>query len=302
MNRFEKALLKRNFKKIAVWYLILAAATGLICAGTVGYIYRERLNFAWQYSRLEETKDSAALKSAADKTASASADVIDVLILDENNIVTYSAKNSEFAVGKMELVRAETEKKYLISDSHPNAAFRYVKSEEFLLKSIISKDFGKIRSEYDDESAFENSLSSKSIYMLSRVGIRGGNGSIYVITVPTSVPGGMAAVKVTAATAMLFFCAYWVLIALWMYRDAAAVGLSPMYWGLIGLLTNVVGLIVYKIYKHSLAVCPSCGTAQNADHLYCSVCGTQLGIRCGNCGCKVGAKDIFCHRCGNKVE
>lgn len=51
--------------------------------GTVGYLYRARLNFAWQYSRLEEAKDSEKLRAAAQKTASASADVVDLLILDE---------------------------------------------------------------------------------------------------------------------------------------------------------------------------------------------------------------------------
>ena len=35
-----------------------------------------------------------------------------------------------------------------------------------------------------------------------------------VITTPTSVPYGMMALKLTAALAMLFFCIYWVLIAL----------------------------------------------------------------------------------------
>lgn len=113
MNKLEKILSGWNFKKIAVWYLILAAAAGLACVGTVGFIYRERLNFAWQYSRLEEAKDDAALKAAADKTAAASADVVDVLILDEADNVTYSAKNSEFADGAPGLVSAGGEKKYL---------------------------------------------------------------------------------------------------------------------------------------------------------------------------------------------
>ena len=61
LNRLEIILSGWNFKKIAVWYLILAVVAGLICAAAVGYIYRERLNFAWQYSRLEEAKNDAAL-------------------------------------------------------------------------------------------------------------------------------------------------------------------------------------------------------------------------------------------------
>ena len=302
MNKLEKILSKWNYKKIIVWYLVLAVAAGLCCIGAVGYIYRERLNFAWQYSRLEEAKNTEALKSAAKKTADASADVVDVLILDGGNQVIYSATNSEFSVGTLELVRAGSERKYLVSAQYPDAAFQYVKSEEFMLNSIINKDFGKIRSDYDDDSAFDGELSDKTIYMLGRVNVHRSDNKVYVITVPSSVPGGMTALKGTAALAMLFFCVYWVLIALWLYKDAAGCGLSPLYWGLIGLFTNVIGLIVYKIYKHSMAVCPTCGTAQSTDHLYCSACGTPLGTRCENCGCKVEPKDNFCHHCGNKVK
>lgn len=221
MNKLEKILSKWNFKKIAAWYLILAVVAGLACVGTVGFIYRERLNFAWQYSRLEEAKDESALKTAVDKTASASADVVDVLILDGGNQVTYSAKNSEFASGTLELVKSGSEKKYLTSAEHPDAVFQYVKGEEFMLKSIINKDFSKIRSDYDDDSAFEVGLAQKSIYMLSRVGVHGSDDKVYVITIPTTVPGGMTAIKAAAALAMLFFCVYWVLIALWMYNDAS---------------------------------------------------------------------------------
>lgn len=302
MNKLENILSKWNFKKIAVWYVVFAIVAGLACAGTVGYIYRERLNFAWQYSRLEEAKGEAALKTAADKTAAASADVVDVLILDGNNQVSYSAKNSEFAAGKLELARVDGEKKYLASAEYPDAVFQYVKSETFMLNSILNEDFGKIRSDYDDDSAFESGLPEKTIYMLSRIGVHGSGSKVYVITVPTTVAGGMTALKATAALAMLFFCVYWVLIALWMYRDAAKCKLSPLYWGLIGLFTNLIGLIVYKIYKRSMAVCTACGAAQSAGHLYCSVCGAQLGTRCESCGGKVGPKDSFCHHCGHKIE
>ena len=98
--------------------------------------------------------------------------------------------------------------------------------------------------------------------------------------------------KGAAALAMLLVCVYyWVLVALWMYQNAARRKLSPLYWGLIGLFTSLIGLIVYKIYKRSAALCPACGAAQSAAHLYCA-----------NCGGKVGAKDSFCHHCGNKLK
>ena len=302
MNRLEKMLSKWNFKKIAVWYLVLAVVAGLICGGTVGYLYRQRLKFAWQYARLEEAKTQEALRTAADKTAAASEDVVDILVVDENQQVLYSAKDSKFAAGPLTLTKVGDAKKYLASADYPDAVFLQVKGDEFMLNSIVSHDFGKIRSEYDDESAFENGLSAKTVYMLNRIQVRKAGGTAYVITRPTSVPGGETALKVTAALAMLLVCVYWVLVALWMYRDAARCKLSPLYWGLIGLFTNLIGLIVYKIYKHSATLYPACGAAQSAGHLYCSFCGAQLGARCANCGGKVGAKDSFCHHCGNKIK
>ena len=302
MNRLEKMLSKWNFKKIAVWYLVLAVITGVLCGGTVGYLYRQRLKFAWQYARLEEAKTPEALRMAADKTAAASEDVVDILVVDEIQQILYSAKDSKFAAGPLTLTKVGDAKKYLASADDPEAVFLQVKGDEFMLNSIVSHDFGKIRSEYDDESAFENGLSAKTVYMLNRVQVRKAGGTAYVITRPTSVPGGETALKVTAALAMLLVCVYWVLVALWMYRDAARCKLSPLYWGLIGLFTNLIGLIVYKIYKHSATLCPACGAAQSAGHLYCSFCGAQLGARCANCGGKVGAKDSFCHHCGNKIK
>ena len=302
MNRLEKMLSKWNFKKIAVWYLVLAVITGVLCGGTVGYLYRQRLKFAWQYARLEEAKTPEALRMAADKTAAASEDVVDILVVDENQQILYSAKDSKFAAGPLTLTKVGDAKKYLASADYPEAVFLQVKGDEFMLNSIVSHDFGKIRSEYDDESAFENGLSAKTVYMLNRVQVRKAGGTAYVITRPTSVPGGETALKVTAALAMLLVCVYWVLVALWMYRDAARCKLSPLYWGLIGLFTNLIGLIVYKIYKHSATLCPACGAAQSAGHLYSSFCAAQLGARCANCGGKVGAKDSFCHHCGNKIK
>ena len=225
-----------------------------------------------------------------------------VTLVDENQQILYSAKDSKFAAGPLTLTKVGDAKKYLASADYPDAVFLQVKGDEFMLNSIVSHDFGKIRSEYDDESAFENGLSAKTVYMLNRIQVRKAGGTAYVITRPTSVPGGETALKVTAALAMLLVCVYWVLVALWMYRDAARCKLSPLYWGLIGLFTNLIGLIVYKIYKHSATLCPACGAAQSAGHLYCSFCGAQLGARCANCGGKVGAKDSFCHHCGNKIK
>ncbi|MEE8808630.1 MAG: zinc ribbon domain-containing protein [Lactimicrobium sp.] len=301
MNKLENTLMKWNFKKIAKWYVILALITGLTCIGIVGYIYRERLSFAWQYARLKEADNETDARTYAYKTANASSDVVDVLILDDTNKILYSAKNSSFSTGTLNLEKAGDEKKYLVSSQYPDAAFQYVKSDDFLLQSILNKDFGRIKHDYDEDAAFDNTLSNKTVYMLSRLHIHDTAMKIYVISIPTTVSGGILSLKISAALAMLFFCIYWVLIALWLYRDAAKHKLASLYWGLIGLCTNIIGLIVYLIYKHSLAICPACGAAQRTDHLYCTNCGKQLGTLCPHCGSQISSKDHFCPHCGKKV-
>lgn len=300
-NRLTEHLERWNFKKIFAGWLVLALIAGLACAGWVGWLYRDRLNFAWQYSRLEEAKDANALQQAADKTAAATPDVVDVLVLDDQGRVIYSAKHSAFGEGTLELSRVGESKKYLASPKDPDAVFQYVKSEEFMLQAIINKDFGRMRKDYADDTAFEPGLSEKNVYMLSQVRAESGS-RVCVLAVPTSVPGGLTALKLSAALAMLFFGIYWVLVALWIYRDAASCRLSPLYWGLIGLFTNLVGLVVYKICKHGMAVCPACGTAQNPENRFCTHCGQALGARCASCGGKVSPRDSYCSHCGAKIE
>ena len=48
-----------------------------------------------------------------------------------------------------------------------------------------------------------------------------------------------------------------------MYKDAYKSKLYPVLWGLIGLFTNVIGLIVYLIYKKGNVTCDKCGASQS---------------------------------------
>lgn len=300
MNKLEKFLSRFNFKKAAVWYIIIAVIVGIACTVTLAVMYRERISFAWEYSRLKESTDKNASYTLADKAAAASNDITDIIFVDEKGKIIYSAKNSQFADKPFLPQKFGNDKKYLTVGQYPDIVFKYVKSDEFLLTSVLNEDIGRALEDFEDDSVFENRLSSKTVYMLNCIHNKNTE-KIYIISSPTSVPGGTIAIKLTAASAMLFFCVYWVLIALWMYADAAKSKLSPIYWGLIGLFTNIIGLIVYKIYKFSSSVCPCCRAVQNSQHLFCSHCGAQLGARCESCGAKINAKDHFCHRCGNKI-
>ena len=49
--------------------------------------------------------------------------------------------------------------------------------------------------------------------------------------------------------------------------------------------------------------CPSCGTEQNDDNLFCTECGKELpkSVVCPHCGASVNEGDAFCTRCGKSI-
>lgn len=55
MNKFNKFVEKRNFKKIFIIYIAVAIICGIACAGAVGYVFRDKISFAVQYKRAGES-------------------------------------------------------------------------------------------------------------------------------------------------------------------------------------------------------------------------------------------------------
>jgi hypothetical protein len=305
MTKLEQVLSGWNFRKIAAGCLIalLIAAIGASAAAAI--VFRDRISFAWQYSRASETAekdDRSDLQNEIDRLASSSPDVADILILDSGNHVVYSAKKSQFGNGILTLAKGGEGNSYLVCDRFADVVFKYVRSRDFMFASVFNQDFGSIREEYENGSFYESGFSGKTIYLLSYIGEKSGGMKIYVISSPTSVPGGTLTLKICACIAMLFFMIFWVLLALWTYQDAAKAKLCPLCWGIIVLLTNIVGVIVYQIYKRGSAVCPACGASQNRMNRYCFNCGEKLAESCPQCGGPISKKDRFCPRCGKQIK
>ena len=91
-------------------------------------------------------------------TSSSSSDIVDILVLNGNNDVTYSAKNSNLAKSSVNLESSDKKSKYLTAAEIPDTTFKYVKNDEFMLNSIISKDFDQINKDYDSDHFFSKNL------------------------------------------------------------------------------------------------------------------------------------------------
>lgn len=304
MSKLEKIVSGWNFRRIARVFCAVSLAIVVCCAVAVGIVFRERLAFAMQFVRLEEVaegknKDPEAKQQAIDKVAAASSDVVDILSVDGDGKVWYSAKQSPFTADTFTLAKIGDEKRYYAAAEYPDAVFQYVRGESFMLRSILSEDFGELQMEYEEEGGLDTGKPTGTLYMLTR--IRCDSSSIYVISTPTSVPGGELLLKCCAVLADMIFSVYWVLVALWLYRDASRAHLPAVAWGLIGLATNVIGVLVYCLYKRGNALCPECGAVQANGHGYCVYCGAQIGKRCPECGGRVLDTDRYCHHCGAKL-
>lgn len=72
----------------------------------------------------------------------------------------------------------------------------------------------------------------------------------------------------------LSFLGYWILLAVWVYRDARSKGQQALSWGIIALATNLVGVGAYLMARPS-QTCTHCEQHLAASWRYCPFCGAQ---------------------------
>lgn len=309
MKNFDKLIEKLNFKKIIVLYLVFAVIAGIFSAALLGYTFKDKLLFAYNYNKVSEKIEDRklgvdAVKADITTLASQSADIVDILILDKNNKVSFSAKNSEFASGgEFDLERSNDEENhYLVYSQNPNVVFKLLKNDQLMLSTVFLDNEEDIENDHDDNTFFENNFNSKKIYMLSYTADKGTGDKIYFISVVHPVPNGSLSVKIVGALITLFFMLYWVLLALWVYQNARKSKINAVLWGIITLFTNLAGLFIYLIYKQNNKTCFKCGALQNKRNIYCTYCGTKISKTCKDCNAIISEGDNFCNTCGNKIS
>ena len=99
MNNFIE---KIPFKKVVFIYIIVAILVGISLILFIGNAFQSKLTFIYDYHRIHETLETGNhnlenIKEEIKDMSDNSEDVVDVLILDKENKIVYSSKNSEFA-------------------------------------------------------------------------------------------------------------------------------------------------------------------------------------------------------------
>ncbi len=307
MNILVALIRKLNFKKIAIWYLICCMIAAAVSIGFVGYTFRDQIGLAISYKWIEEklergnAADTQKMKDSLSSLAFKSREVIDLLILDKNNKIVFTAKNSELSSCKTMTLVPHQISGYFTLTEKPDIRFRLVSKEELILPGIFH-GHEKAEQERNDSLFFEPAYQQKSVYGLNYIANKQTGEKIYLIINSEVVPNGMLSIKIAGSAAAMFFMVYWVLIALWVYKNAGEAKLNAVLWGLITLLTNIAGLFAFLIYRQNGNSCPACGTLQNKKNSYCVFCGTKILDHCEHCGNAIHQRDRFCSGCGKRIH
>lgn len=98
-------------------------------------------------------------------------------------------------------------------------------------------------------------------------------------------------------------CAAYVLLIVYICRDAKRRGMRYVMWTLLAILVpDCIGIILYFILRDPLPnPCPSCARPVKASFTFCPFCSASLQATCTQCGFAVDRAWLHCPKCGTKL-
>lgn len=306
MKKLEEFINRLNFKIATKIYLIVSAVILILCIATIAYVTRDKIYMAIDYERISNAFEKQGLNDNINlqlkKLNSDSKDIVNILILDKDNNIIFKANSTLTGSNtKLLLTPYEFNRRYLKDNINKNVLYRIVKKENILLNKDYIQNDEKLRNDIDEEFYYERDLNSKHIYLINYIANRTTQNKIFIIRSVTPIPYAEKLVEITGTLIGLIFIIYWIGLALWVYKDANAKRNNPALWGGLVLLTNLVGLIIYFMYKQNSIICYNCGVIQNKENIFCSYCGTKINEQCSYCGNIVNKDENYCSKCGKKL-
>jgi hypothetical protein len=103
----------------------------------------------------------------------------------------------------------------------------------------------------------------------------------------------------------------WIVVIIWVYRDAERRGMNGVLWALLVFVGNLVGLLIYLIVRTDRAhrqvespntqPCPKCEKPVLPRYAFCPHCGARLQAVCPACKESVASEWRVCPHCGEKL-
>lgn len=104
----------------------------------------------------------------------------------------------------------------------------------------------------------------------------------------------------------------WIMVIVWVYRDAERRGMNGILWALLVFIGNIIGLIIYLILRSDAAfatktepatqTCPKCQKQVSVSYTFCPYCAAKLHTVCPECGKPIEKDWKACPHCGEKLS
>jgi len=99
---------------------------------------------------------------------------------------------------------------------------------------------------------------------------------------------------------VMAFILFWLLLPIWVFMDARNLGFHPALWGLLALITNIIGLIVYLVVRPDPILCKNCKHILASRFVICPYCGEKNREICLKCKSVMEDAWNICPYCGEK--
>lgn len=305
MNRLEKFINRLNFKRAFRVHIISSFLILILCVSAIAYVSRDKIYMALDYKRASDIfkKEgiSDTLKLQLNKLTSDSGDIINIIVLEKSNNIVFKANNNLYgSATNIKFTPYGLNQHYLQDNINKDIIYKVVSDENIILSRHYFTNNKKVNEDIDTELFYERDLSSKNIYLLNYLIQRDTDSKIFIMRTVSPIPYAERLLKITVVLFGLMFIIYWIGLALWVYKDSNEKQNNPSLWGLLVLLTNLAGLIIYIMYKQNCSVCHECKALQNKENIYCVKCGANLNRVCSNCGQIINRENNYCSKCGTK--
>lgn len=306
MKNIEEFINRLNFKVATKIYLIISVVMLAICGVSIAYVTKDKIYMAVDYEKASEMFKKQGVNNnlnfQLNKLASDSKDIVNAIVLDRNSNVISKVNNTIIGNNtKFLLTPYEDNKKYLQDNINSNVLYRVVKEEDILLNKDYIKNNEKVTMDIDEEFSYELDFSNRNIYLVNYMVNKNTGDKIFIIRTANPIPYAERLLEITGGILVLILAIYWIGLALWVYKDASKKRNNPPLWGLLVLVTNLAGLIIYTIFKQSSRICLKCGVMQSKENIFCNNCGTKINEDCSKCGNIVNKGENYCTKCGNKL-